>query len=67
MKLNHKLDYNPLSLMRVFPFDRKDRIAKKLMIMELTRNCILRIKKQPQLGNVCQRQLLVLFDEEINL
>ena len=67
MKLNHKLDYNPLSLMRVFPFDRKGSIAKKLMIMELTRNCILRIEKQPQLGKVCKRQLLVLFDVEINL
>ena len=67
MKLNHKLDYNPLSLMRVVPFDRKGRIAKKIMIREFTRNCILRIKKQPQLGNVCQRHILVLFDEEINL
>ena len=66
MKLNHKLDYNPLSLMRVFPFDRKDSIAKRHMIMVLTRNCIIRIKKQPQLGNVCQRQLLIFFDEEIN-
>ena len=53
--------------MRVVPFDRKSSIAKKLMIMELTRNCILRIEKQPQLGKICKRQLLVLFDVEINL
>ena len=53
--------------MRVVPFDRKGSIVKKIIIREFTRNGILRIKKQPQLGNVCQRQLLVLFDEEINL